>query len=125
MWIYAPGHVAPGRVAALTSQVDIPPTLLGLLGIDYDSQFYGTDVFQRPPGKERAFIGTYQLLGYLRGETLVQLSPHRKVDTVRPSLVDDAGQPAIAEAPQLTLQAISDYQTAAYRFSHGLMRTAR
>ena len=65
------------------------------------------------------------MLGYLRGETLVQLSPHRKVDTVRPSLVDDAGQPAIAEAPQLTLQAISDYQTAAYRFSHGLMRTAR
>lgn len=124
MWVYAPGHVAAGRVDALTSQVDIPPTLLGLLGIDYDSQFYGTDVFQRPPGTARAFIGTYQLLGYLRDKTLVQLSPHRKVDTVRPSLVDDAGQPVMAEDPQLTLQAISDYQTAAYRFSHGLMRTA-
>ncbi|RZA20660.1 MAG: alkaline phosphatase family protein [Lysobacteraceae bacterium] len=125
MWIHAPGHVAPGRFTALTSQVDIPPTLLGLLGIDYDSQFYGTDVFQRAPGHERAYIGTYQLLGYLRDDTLVQLSPHRKVDTVRPALVADAGQPALPEEPQLTLQAISDYQTAAYRFSHGLMRAAR
>lgn len=125
MWVYAPGHVAPGRFEEMISQVDIAPTLLGMLGMDYDSQFYGVDVFQRPPGSARAFVGTYQLLGYLRHGKLVQLSPHRKVDTVRPTYGGDQEQPALADDPQLTLEAVSNYQTAAHRFEHGLMRAAR
>jgi phosphoglycerol transferase MdoB-like AlkP superfamily enzyme len=122
MWIHAPGHVAPGRYTGMMSQIDIGPTVLGLLGMDYRSQFYGADVFQREPGRERAFIGTYQLLGYLRGGRLVQLAPHRRVDTVRPTYVGDQPQPVVVEDPQLTLPAISYYQTAAWRFAHGLMR---
>lgn len=122
MWIYAPGSVAPGRYAALTSQIDIAPTILGLLGMDYTSQFYGSDVFQREPGTERAFIGTYQLLGYLRDGKLVQLGPHRRVDTVQPAYLRDQLQPALGEDPSLTLQAISFYQVAAYDFEHGYMR---
>lgn len=125
MWVYAPGHVAPGRFTEMISQVDIAPTLLGMLGMDYDSQFYGVDVFQRPPDSARAFIGTYQLLGYLRHDKLVQLSPHRKVDTVRPAYESDQEQPAIADDPQLTLEAVSNYQTAAYRFEKGLMKVGK
>jgi phosphoglycerol transferase MdoB-like AlkP superfamily enzyme len=123
MWIYSPGNIAPGRFDALMGQVDIAPTLLGLLGMDYDSQFYGIDVFQQYPG--RAYVGTYQLLGYLAGDKLVQLAPHRKVDTVRPAWAGDQQQPPLPEDPALSLQAISDYQTAAYRFTHGLMRAQR
>jgi phosphoglycerol transferase MdoB-like AlkP superfamily enzyme len=123
MWIYSPGNIAPGRFDALMGQVDIAPTLLGLLGMDYDSQFYGIDVFQQRPG--RAYVGTYQLLGYLAGDKLVQLAPHRKVDTVRPAWAGDQQQPPLPEDPALSLQAISDYQTAAYRFTHGLMRAQR
>jgi phosphoglycerol transferase MdoB-like AlkP superfamily enzyme len=123
MWIYSPGNIAPGRFDALMGQVDIAPTLLGLLGMDYDSQFYGIDVFQQHPG--RAYVGTYQLLGYLAGDKLVQLAPHRKVDTVRPAWAGDQQQPPLPEDPALSLQAISDYQTAAYRFTHGLMRAQR
>jgi phosphoglycerol transferase MdoB-like AlkP superfamily enzyme len=123
MWIYSPGNNAPGRFDALMGQVDIAPTLLGLLGMDYDSQFYGIDVFQQHPG--RAYVGTYQLLGYLAGDKLVQLAPHRKVDTVRPAWAGDQQQPPLPEDPALSLQAISDYQTAAYRFTHGLMRVQR
>ncbi|MEF9978424.1 MAG: LTA synthase family protein [Thermomonas sp.] len=123
MWMYAPGgQVARGRFEGMTSQIDIAPTVLGLLGMDYDSRFYGVDVFQRRAGSERAFIGTYQLLGYLRDDTLVQLSPHRKVDTLRPSLQRDQPQPALREDPSLTLQAISFYQSAADAFSSGAMR---
>ena len=125
MWVYAPGHVAPGRFTEMISQVDIAPTVLGLLGMDYDSEFYGVDVFQRPPDSARAFIGTYQLLGYLRHDKLVQLSPHRKVETVRPAYTSDQEQPVIADDPQLTLEAVSNYQTAAYRFEHGLMKVAK
>ena len=125
LWIYAPGgQVAPGRVERMTSQIDIAPTLLGLLGMDYDSRFYGVDIFQLPPGRERAFIGTYQLLGYLRAGKLVQLSPHRKVDTLRPAYARDVAQPELPEDPALTLQAISYYQTAAAAFADGSMRQA-
>lgn len=123
LWIFAPGgQVPPGRHTRMTSQIDIPPTVLGLLGMDYNSLFYGMDVFQQSPGDERAYIGTYQLLGYLKHGKLVQLSPHRQVDTLQPAYLRDQPQPAIAEDPVLTLQAISAYQTAAAEFASGGMR---
>lgn len=122
MWIYSPGNIAPGRFDGLMGQVDIAPTILGLLGMDYDSAFYGIDVFQRRP--ERAYVGTYQLLGYLQRGRLVQLAPHRRVDTVLPSDEYDKPQPPLPEDPAATLQAVSDYETAAYRFTHGLMRAS-
>lgn len=123
LWIYAPGgQVAPGRFERMASQIDIPPTVLGLLGLDYYSQFYGVDAFQQAPGRERAFIGNYQLLGYLRGGKLVQLSPHRKAETLKPAYDWDQPQPALPDDPALTLQAISNYQTAAEAFASGGMR---
>ena len=123
LWIYAPGgQVEAGRFERMTSQIDIPPTVLGLLGMDYYSQFYGVDVMQQPPGRERAFIGNYQLLGYLRGGKLVQLSPHRKLETLQPAYDRDRPQPPLADDPALTLQAISNYQTAAEAFANGGMR---
>ena len=44
--IYAPKHVKPGRVDTLTSQIDVAPTVLGLLGFSYDSTFFGKDVLR-------------------------------------------------------------------------------
>ena len=122
LWIYSPGNIAPGRFDGLMGQVDIGPTLFGLLGMDYDSAFYGIDVFQQRP--ERAYVGTYELLGYLQPGRLVQLAPHRRVETVRPSHDRDQPQPPLPENPAATLQAVSDYETAAYRFTHGLMRAS-
>ncbi|RZA17370.1 MAG: LTA synthase family protein [Lysobacteraceae bacterium] len=124
LWIHAPGHVAPGRYTRMLSQIDIPPTVLGLLGMDYDSRFYGLDVLQAQPAPERAFVGTYQLLGYLTPGRLVQLSPHRKVDTLRPALAKDQGQPTLPDDPAQVLQAISDYQSAAASFADGSMTQA-
>jgi phosphoglycerol transferase MdoB-like AlkP superfamily enzyme len=122
MWIYAPGIVEPGRFEPMIGQIDIAPTILGLLGMDYDSAFYGVDVLQDDAPPQRAFVGTYQLLGYLRGGNLVQLAPHGRVDTVRPAFLRDQLQPEVADDPALTRQAISYYQTAAYRFTRGAMR---
>jgi phosphoglycerol transferase MdoB-like AlkP superfamily enzyme len=123
MWVYAPAHVRPGVFDGLMSQIDIPPTLLGMLGFDYESRFFGIDVFQKRP--ERAYIGTYQLLGYLRDDLLVQLAPHRRVDTVSPSVAGDLPQPAVREDPRASLQAIGDYEVAAFDFTHGRMRAAQ
>ena len=123
LWIYAPGgQVAPGRFDRMVSQIDLPPTILGLLGMDYYSQFYGVDAFQQTPGRERAFIGNYQLLGYLHAGKLVQLAPHRRVETLKPAYGWDEPQPRLADDPALSLQAISNYQTAAEAFADGAMR---
>lgn len=72
MFIYAPGgQIAPGHVKALMSQIDVAPTLLGLLHWSYASRFYGWDVC-RPDGRRRALIANYQKLGlYADGELTV------------------------------------------------------
>lgn len=121
MWIYSPAHIAPGRVERMVGQVDIAPTILGLLGMDYETEFYGADVFQKHPDDDRVFVGTYQLLGYLRDETLVQLAPGQRVDTVRPAFKKDDPQPALPSVPTSELEAIAAYQTASHRFKNGLM----
>src|SRR5882672_6686152 len=42
--VYAPGHVAPGRVDTIASQIDVGPTILGMLGFGYRSRFFGHDI---------------------------------------------------------------------------------
>ena len=121
MWIYAPAHVAPGRVERMVGQIDIAPTILGLLGMDYQSEFYGADIFQKPAGNDRAYIGTYQLLGYLRNDALTQLAPGQRVDAVSPAYGKNDPQPALALVARSEAEAIAAYQTASYRFKNGLM----
>jgi hypothetical protein len=58
--------VTPGRFERLMSQIDIGPTLLGLMNMGYSSKFYGHDVFQSPPEADRALVGNYQTLGYMK-----------------------------------------------------------
>jgi phosphoglycerol transferase MdoB-like AlkP superfamily enzyme len=122
LWVYAPEQIEPARVDRLMSQVDIPPTLLGLLGFSYQSRFYGQDLFALEPGRERAFIGNYQKLGYLRNGRLVQLGPKRVAEEVIPSFDADRPQPLVKADPILVSEAVDYYQTASYRFRHGLMK---
>ena len=42
----APKHVAARRVDAVTSQLDLPPTIMGLVGGAYRSAFFGRDVLK-------------------------------------------------------------------------------
>lgn len=122
MWIYSPAHIAPGRVERMVGQIDIAPTVLGLLGMDYQSEFYGRDVLIEPAVPEQAFIGTYQQLGLLHPDELVQLSPGQRVTAVTPAFEYDVPQPGRPVNAQTVLQAIAYYQTASHRFKSGLMR---
>ena len=116
MLIYAPRHIPPRKVERLMSQVDIPPTLLGLLNFTYVSQFLGYDLFDLEPGRERAFVSTYQELGFLRGDEMVVLRPGRRVSVVKPDPRDGSATPAPAN-PALTNEAIAWYQTASGLFA--------
>ncbi|MFL6581399.1 MAG: LTA synthase family protein, partial [Burkholderiales bacterium] len=42
--IYSPRHIKPVHVNTLTSQIDVAPTVIGMLDFDYESIFFGTDV---------------------------------------------------------------------------------
>jgi phosphoglycerol transferase MdoB-like AlkP superfamily enzyme len=44
--LYSPKHIKPGRVDALTSQIDVAPTVIGILDFNYDSTFFGIDVLR-------------------------------------------------------------------------------
>jgi phosphoglycerol transferase MdoB-like AlkP superfamily enzyme len=123
LWIYAPGRVAPGRVDRMVSQIDIGPTVLGLLDMSYRSHFYGVDALRPNAGdEERALIGNNQRLGVLHADRLTELAPHRVADTVRPLFDDDGPQPEMRLRDDDVLDAIAWYQTADYRFRHGRMR---
>jgi len=105
------------------SQIDIAPTLLGLLDFSYTSRFYGYDLLRLEPGRERVLLGNYQKAGYLSGDTLTILAPRQSVQQSTPKF-DRSGDatPLTDPKPELIDQAVAYYQTASYRFGHGLMR---
>ena len=122
LYIYSPKHVAPGRIDRLMSQIDIPPTLLGMLNFSYTSRFYGYDLFKLEPGRERAFLSTYQELGYLHGGQLASLIPRQPVKEMVPEEATGDAAPVAQTNEQNAKDAITYYQTAAYLFTNGLMK---
>jgi phosphoglycerol transferase MdoB-like AlkP superfamily enzyme len=115
--IYAPGHITPAKVDRLASQIDIAPTLLGLLHFKYESRFLGYDLFDLEPGRERAFISTYQDLGYLTDHALVRLDSRGGVQTNQVEGGEDRGRAAPMSSSQVA-DAISWYQGAAWAYHH-------
>ena len=76
--VYSPGFIQPQRVEKLCSQIDLMPTVFSLLHFSYDSKFYGQDILD-PEYNQRAFMATYQDLGYYSDNVLTVLSPVRRV----------------------------------------------
>jgi phosphoglycerol transferase MdoB-like AlkP superfamily enzyme len=56
LMIYAPKHIKPQRVDALMSQIDVAPTVLGLLGLPYEAPFFGQDVLHTPEASRIALF---------------------------------------------------------------------
>lgn len=74
--VYAPKLVPTEKVSLLGSQIDVAPTLLGLLGISYQSRFYGHDLMTAKNG--RTFLGTYQKIAYMEKDRMAILSPPKQ-----------------------------------------------
>ena len=118
---YAPAFIKPGVMSRVMSQVDIPPTLMGWLGLKYESRFFGYDIFNLEPGRERAFISTYQKLGYLKGGRLVVLDVN-KPPVILNGLPATPGSPPPAADQQLIDEAIAWYHAASFYFRSGLLK---
>ena len=116
--IYAPELIKPAMEQRLTSQVDLAPTVLGLLNLSYKSNFLGFDIYSTPPGRERAFISTYQDMGFIKDGKLVILSPRQKVNMFIPDFKSGTAIPA-SISDSLVNEAIAWYQGASYLFKNG------
>lgn len=81
LFIYCPGLFQPGEIDRLSSQMDVAPTLLSLLGFSYDSLFFGRDILA-PDFKPRALIANYQKLGLLKDQELLILSPTKEISRI-------------------------------------------
>ncbi len=121
MMIYSPANIQPAKMERLMSQIDMGPTLLGLLNFSYTSKFYGYDIFKLEPGRERIFISTYQNLGFIQNGKMVQLDPQQKVNTYTPNFADGS-LTKTQDDSALIEDAITWYQAASYAFKNGLMK---
>lgn len=117
--IYNPGLIAPQKIDKLCSQIDVAPTLFGLLNWSYESKFFGKDIVKMEPSEERAFIANYQKLGYIKNDRLTILSPQEKVTYYR----IDRFKGTMEVAPKdedLLNEAITYYQSANYVYKKKL-----
>ena len=116
--VYNPNLVKPRIEVKITSQIDLAPTLLGLLNLDYTSQFMGYDINKIPAESCRAFISTYQDMGYLKQDTLVILSPRKQVAMFKTDLVIGINK-KIPMNEKLKNEAIAWYQGANFLIKNG------
>ena len=86
--VYAPGLVRPAFINKVCSQIDVMPTVLSQFVKPTKARFAGSDILS-PRYRQRAFMATYQDLGYLENGRLTVLSPVRRVTQFR--VVPDAG----------------------------------
>jgi phosphoglycerol transferase MdoB-like AlkP superfamily enzyme len=117
MFIYSPAHLKPRRIDTMASQIDIAPTILGLLNVGYRTNFLGKDILQTAPAGERAFLSTYLKLAFLRGNTLTVLSPRRGIESYTVTGRDDLLSPSRPVEEDVT-DAIAYYQGAGYLYRH-------
>lgn len=113
--MYGPKFFQPETIDTLCSQIDVAPTLLASLGWGYRSQFFGTDARSLPKEDGRAWISTYQLLGYRTNDRLVVLKPGEQVNVsaLNPLIPKRSnGMTQVSSNKLLVDKAIASYQCA-------------
>jgi phosphoglycerol transferase MdoB-like AlkP superfamily enzyme len=122
--LYWPGKLAPQRIAVMSSQIDLTPTVLALLGIRTGGVFFGQNLLTDNP-EPRAFLVNYQELGYLTPtddglRNLIILGPKKRVDNY--SVNADGDLSKIPANPDAEDRAIALFQKTHEVYSSGLYR---
>lgn len=114
MIILAPKYIKAARNPVLGSSMDVGPTLMGILGLSYDSPFFGIDLRRVPPGGGRIAMAHNFDVAVGDGKNAVVLTPK---GVLRPYSMQ-AGpfqlEPAAPEdvPPLILKQAVAQTQTA-------------
>ncbi len=125
---YAPKLIKPRIFEKNVSQIDITPTLFGIMNLSYKSKFFGTDVILNEKTiDEHSFISTYTDIGYFKKNKLYVLKPKKQAKFYNVTL-EKFGWNGSREEPTENYdeedleEAISYYQTASYLFQNGELK---
>lgn len=110
---YGPKIVPPGRRHTVASQLDIVPTVLGLLGSRAVHQAFGRDLLALPPGDGGHAIVKKSgdpWLGWIEGDTILTVAPKRPaklyaLDLGFPPTARELDDPARLQAMESRLKA--------------------
>ncbi len=120
--VYNPNIIKPAKYSQLASQIDIGPTILGLLNFSYENRFFGQDILRTQ--LSRAFVSNYQFVGLYKDNGLAILGPKKRVDRFRVnSLTDVTHLPDESpELKDLADETIAYYQSAAYFYKNKILK---
>jgi phosphoglycerol transferase MdoB-like AlkP superfamily enzyme len=111
MMIYSPKHIRPRRVDSLVTQIDLAPTVLGLLGLPYEAPFFGQDALSTEPQHRIALFNHNHDVAIYRDGRIVIFGLKKSVDTYRYDPATDRYAPAPPD-PELERLGIAYFQTA-------------
>ncbi|MES2545481.1 MAG: sulfatase-like hydrolase/transferase [Bacteroidota bacterium] len=108
------------KVKKQCSQIDLFPTYFALQKWNYESDFFGKNVFN-PNFEERALVGTYRKLVLMKKEKVMILSDQKKQAFYTWNKADNSLKTIPMEKSFLN-ETISWYQTADYLFTNKLLK---
>jgi phosphoglycerol transferase MdoB-like AlkP superfamily enzyme len=109
---YSPRHLAPRRVDGLMTQIDIAPTLLGLLGLPYTAPWFGQDALNAPEEGRVAFFSHNHDVAMLRDGNLSILGLQKQVLNKHYDAATDRYDNHVPVDPAINDLTIAYYQTA-------------
>jgi phosphoglycerol transferase MdoB-like AlkP superfamily enzyme len=118
--MYAPKHVAPRQVDTLMTQIDIAPTVLGVLGLPYEAPFFGIDALHDSAAAQArvALFSHNHDIAILRNNVLEVLGLGKTHEAFTYDPVLKTFRPR-ADDPALRALGIAYFQTAADLFKSG------
>jgi phosphoglycerol transferase MdoB-like AlkP superfamily enzyme len=119
--IYAPKHFKPRQIETLASQIDIAPTVLGLLHMSYDSVFFGRDVLLGDNAQSFALLSHNRDVAFYQGDGLHELGIKKASATYAYDKITNL-QTRLANDDEQIKNAVSIYQEAFNLYEHGLYK---
>ena len=109
--LYSPKHIRPLRVESLASQIDVAPTVLGILNFSYDSTFFGIDVLRDSHPDRLIPLNHNRDIGLFDGRNLIEIG-FRKTSAQYVYDPVTHGQTPVAIDPERIKDAIAIFQEA-------------
>ncbi|HEY7370482.1 MAG TPA: LTA synthase family protein [Thermoanaerobaculia bacterium] len=122
---YSPGSFPAGRLSTISSSMDVAPTVLGLLGLEYESKFFGRDVFTVSPRDGRAPLTHNANVALLEEDVLAILGLQGTATAWRYDPRDESLSPLsreMTEASQVLGDAVAYFQVADELYRSGSYR---
>ena len=119
--VHAPAIIAPQRIDILSSQVDIGPTVLGLLHLNYESWLPGRDILRMRPADGYAIFNHNRNVAMMRDGELAVLGFRKSVSTERYDAAND-DLSVTADNPELERDTQALFQLSWEMFADGRQR---